>query len=497
MLQPLANGRISSVTRVCAVLALLLYLAGCGGSSPHTSFVTPPTPRPPAPSAELFAQHLQALATPWPSIAFKEVRIWSNVDAARWANINTGPGTYDFTVVDGFLSEFYLNSISDVLYTIGQVPSWASSNPADINCDFASQTNTTAGGCDLPSDINPDGSGTDSTYMNFVAAIAQHVNDPTYLQTHAHITYWEPWNEWYRNPKVYPNFSQASLHTSINATYAQMVRMTADLRCVIVGTGCLTGISYPVKGIDPTAKIVSPSDGEDTGPSLSVFQNFLYCNASPIQGSQCNSGTAGSALVDVINTHWYEPPSMGLQPETLITDVASYNNVLSSTDKAKPLWSGEGSWGEDDKYPDPDLQAAWVARYYLAGWSAGLARMYWYAYDSPHYGQLWNGSLNPAGQAYNTLNKWILGAKLTSACSANSSVWSCNLTLANGNTAEIIWDTSQSCSNGTCTTSSQSVSSAFANSQDLTGTNSNFPSAGTVQVGIKPILLTATASAAP
>src|SRR5579872_5372686 len=129
MSQPSPGGRIMSVTRVCAMLALLLYLAGCGGSSPHTSFVTPPTPRPPAPSAELFAQHIQALATPSPfSVAFKEVRVWSNVDAARWANISTGPGTYDFTVLDSFLTEFYLNGISDVLYTIGQVPGWASSN---------------------------------------------------------------------------------------------------------------------------------------------------------------------------------------------------------------------------------------------------------------------------------------------------------------------------------------------------------------------------------
>lgn len=514
MSHPFPNGRFLSVTHCCAMLALLVCLAGCGGGSSHTSFVTPPpiTPRTPAPSAELFAQHIQELKTPSPfAVAFTEVRVWSNVDAARWANINTAQGQYDFSVLDSFLNEFYLNGISDVLYTIGQVPGWASSNASDLNCDFADQTNTTAGGCDLNADINKDGTGTDATYIAFVTALAQHVNDPTYLQTHAKITSWEPWNEWYRNPVVYPNFSATTEHTSINATYAQMVRMTEDLRCVLIGTGCVSGGAYTAKGIDPTAKIVSPSDGEDQQHSLAIFQNFLYCNgtgsAAPIAGSNCNASNAGSSYVDVINTHFYEPPALNLQPENLMSngsqtgDVAAYNNVLSATDKQKPFWSGEGSWGDDDRfatiYPDSaDQEAAWVARYYLSGWSAGLARMYWYAYDSPHYGQLWNGSsLDSAGQAYNILNKWLLGAKLSSACSANGSVWTCSLTLSNGSAALIIWDTSQTCTNGTCPTTSQSVSSTFASAQDLTGTNNSF--SGTVNVGIKPILLTASAADAP
>ena len=134
--------------------------------------------------------------------------------------------------------------------------------------------------------------------------------------------------------------------------------------------------------------------------SLSVFQNFLYCNgtgaSAPIQGSNCNANNAGSALVDVINSHWYEPAGLGMPPESVIPQVSAYYQVLSTADQNKPLWSGEGSWGDDSKITDPDAQVAWVARYYLAGWTAGLKRMYWYGYDSPHYGTLWTSGTGMA-----------------------------------------------------------------------------------------------------
>ena len=491
-----------AATRFAPIVLLLLFTS-CGGTSSNSSKSSPPPAGPPAQSAELFAQHIQGLSTPYPSIGFKEVRIWSNVSDARWAQINTAQGQYDFTILDQFLAKFYQHGMMDVLYTIGQLPPWASSKPSDTTCDFSDDINATFGGCDLPADIAPDGSGTDATYINFVTAIAQHVNDPTYLQTHAPIKYWEPWNEWYRNPTVYPGdkFWNNFDHVSIYATYAQMVRMTADLRCVIVGKGCVNGVNYPAKGIDPSAKIVSPSDGADMNESLSVFQNFLYCNgtgaSAPIQGSNCNANNAGSALVDVINSHWYEPAGLGMPPESVIPQVSAYYQVLSTADQNKPLWSGEGSWGDDSKITDPDAQVAWVARYYLAGWTAGLKRMYWYGYDSPHYGTLWTSGtgMNQAGQAYGTVSKWLYQAKLKTPCSPSNGVWTCSVTLGNGNDAEIIWDTNQTCQSSPCPTASQSIPSNFANAQDLTGTNSAI--SGTVQVGIKPILLTTSAATAP
>ncbi|MGB8834333.1 MAG: Ig-like domain-containing protein, partial [Candidatus Sulfotelmatobacter sp.] len=478
----LATGMLAGTTTVSA----------SSGSVTGSTSLTVSTTQSANPNAPLFGLHIQSISTPLPTIGFNEVRLWSDVSSTRWAQINKSKGAYNFSTVDSFLAEFYGAGITDVVYTFGQVPKWASRNPSDSACDFATSSSL-YGGCDLPTDINIDGTGTDQTFINFVTAIATHVNDPTYLMTHAHIRYWEPWNEWYRNNVVN---THTWVNYSVRASYAQMVRMVEDVRCTITGTGTVNGIPCTATPIDPTAQIVSPSDGANSCcSSPQVFQNFLYCNGTganaPISGSYCTTGSAGSAAVDIINSHWYE--GQGREPEELITDVPVYTSVLSSTDLSKPLWSDEGSWNDDTYVPDPDIQASWVARYYLVGWSTKLVRIYWYAYDSTLYGTLWTSTdgPDPAGQAYSTVYNWVVGSTLTIPCAKSSgTIWTCGIKLANGISAEAIWDTSQTCSDGSCTTRNQNVSSSWTSYQDLNGTDHAVTTIGSVPVGIQPILLT-------
>jgi Bacterial Ig-like domain (group 2) len=430
----------------------------------------------------LFGLHIHSTSTPWPMIGFGSYRLWDN--DTRWAQMNTADGIYDFTQVDAVLAELKSHGITDVVYTFGGVPQWASSNPTDMSCDYSGVA--PGGGCDLPTDINADGSGSNQTWINFVTAFAAHVNDATYLQTHAHIKFWEPWNEWYRNPIVnsYPWNS-----ISLRSTYAQIVRLSEDLRCTITGAGSVNGTSCSSAAIDSTAKILTPSTGGDSCcGKQTVMQNFLYCDDAPISGSQCSTGFRGSAVADVINSHFYE--GAGEQPEVVANNVNQYKAFLSATDLAKPMWSDEGGWGNNSSVPDPDVQASWVARYYLVGWSAGLKELYWYSFDGSIYGTLWTSNgLTKAGIAYGTIYDWVVGSTLTTPCAASGSIWTCGFTLANGTPAQAIWDTSQTCSNESCTANNQSVSSAWTNYQDLTGTNQSITN-GTVPVGLKPILLT-------
>jgi hypothetical protein len=162
-------------------------------------------------------------------------------------------------------------------------------------CNFSN------GSCLVPPDLYPDGSGANKIWDNWVAQIATYLNGPTYLRSHPHIQYWEPVNEWFADDTA--NFINWN-GGETNATFAQMLRLTEDTRCIIKGSGTIH--SYPSQGnstpcagpsgylqvlqsegigtgsaIDPKASIVEPSNDPNAAPDMALSQNFLYCNASP------------------------------------------------------------------------------------------------------------------------------------------------------------------------------------------------------------------------
>jgi len=204
--------------------------------------------------------------------------------------------------------------------------------------------------------------------------------------------------------------------------------------------------------------------------------------------------------VDIIATHLY---SNTYAPEQLPTQTASVRSYLSSSDLGKPLWSIEGGWGQNTTAQvrnDPDLEAAFVARYNLVVWASGVTRAYWYGWDYSATGTLWNataitgcstqygsGYICKPGTAYQQVHDWLVGSVLK-ACSANGTTWVCSLTESNGSPAQIVWDTSQTCSNGICGTIQHSVAPEYIKYRDLTG--AAFVVNGSMApVGIKPILL--------
>jgi len=435
-----------------------------------------------------FGMHINQAETPWPSVSLGSIRAWDSYRTA-WALMNTAPNTFSFTNLDQLLRDAKTNGVDDVLYNLGRTPTWASQHPEDKDCDYA--TNATNGGqCWPMTDLNPDGTGTNRIWKDWITAVATHARGLD--ATHARIKYWEIWNEFHRG-SLDPNPTAGG---SWQGSYEQMVRLAEDARCIITGKGHITatGAACTATAIDPNAVILSANTGSQTPAARTVLKRYLYCASGA-----CTTGSAGSAAADVISIHDYAAD--GLAPEGIRDQIKAVKDLLSAADLAKPLWATEGSWGPPGNLTDLDRQAAFVARYVLTQRSLGVARLYWYIWDGG-WGRLWSandgdgctvpdakgGYLCPSGVAYREVRGWLVGATLDSACSVNGTTWTCDLSRPNGYVARAVWDTS--CANNTtaCSTVAYPVDPKFVRYRDLAGKVTAVTST-TVPIGYKPILL--------
>lgn len=327
-------------------------------------------------------------------------------------------------------------------------------------------------------------------------------------------------------------FSMSGCHSPGNGvacswrgTFAQMLRMTQDLRCLAKGNtnDPITGLNttcgsagYGAIGLAPGISISVGNAGPmpfDNGPQ--TMANYLYCNQSPPPGSFCNYGSAGSASTDLIEGHAYFN-SGNVLPEEVIGALATQASLLSTADAQKPYFVGEGGWSTNNLVTDPDLQAAYVARWYLSILISGVGnRAYWWSWElsGPNgEGGLWSpvalttgpsictvpdpigGFYCTGGISYLQAVKWLSGATITGItcpgdCSNPSSgVFTVNIQRPGGYQAQIAWDNSAvpHCANPQCGTTAI-IPPAFAVQwRDLGGNSfAGLPES----VGASPIIL--------
>jgi len=119
-----------------------------------------------------------------------------------------------------------------------------------------------------------------------------------------------------------------------------------------------------------------------------------------------------------------------------------------------------------------------------------------YRWDSPNPAALWtspSGPISEAGTAYGEVSRWIAGATLTNACTAVGPIWTCSFTRLSpsGYQALAVWDASQDCLAGKCTTSNFAIPGGVIYTQfrDVTGRVTNLGGATRIAIGAKPILL--------
>jgi hypothetical protein len=202
-----------------------------------------------------------------------------------------------------------------------------------------------------------------------------------------------------------------------------------------------------------------------------------------------------TGLVNTVSTRlrpcfWQRQPYP--EPETLVTVMSNLHGLLTQYGQNnKTIWDTEASWGKttDDCFTDEDLQAAFLARFYMLHRSEGVHRFFWRAWIGGDGGLYDTGKgINKAGVAYQQIYNWIVGRTMMGACSANGTVWTCNFTGSQGYAAQAIWDTSETCSNGSCGIHPYTVGSRFVDYLTLDGGKTQIKN-NNVPIGAKPIFM--------
>jgi hypothetical protein len=422
-------------------------------------------------------------------IGFGTFRTW-DTGCCQWYQIEKTQGQYTFTGADTILEELKGDGINDVLVTFGVgVPTFYTNSTNSI-CAYSPGT------CYPPTDVNSDGTGTDAAWIAFLQNAVAYFSNTGYLQNHAHVLYYELFNEFDRSSIL--NSAGCTSSCQFQGTFSQLLRMQEDARCVIQGVGTIharnvscanSGISP--RGIDPAATAIAGNVEGGYAAQRVVLQNFLYCNSSPPAGSQCNwNGTDWGASADpVIVLHYYFANVPVPIPELVINRIYLQRSTLLTAEQNKPYFAGEGSWLKNYTQTDPGLSAGFTARWWLslllaqhfATGSPGPIRGYWYNWDGGDdpvngYGGLWSTSsqtFNPpasylscgtqenggyictGGTAAKQIISWLVGQTwVTASCPSSCTnptqgVFKIDITGANGYQAEIAWDSTpptQACS---------------------------------------------------
>jgi hypothetical protein len=265
------------------------------------------------------------------------------------------------------------------------------------------------------------------------------------VATHAagKIKFWETWNE-PQNPEFY---------CGDISTMVELQRTAYSI----------------IKSIDPHAMILTPSPVNQAGPRW--MSRFL--------------DGGGGNYADIASFHGYLDPNS--EAESIIEIIAKFKAVFAAhRQDNKPIWDTEAGWGLNSQLPNQDHQAAFLAKFYLLHWSAGIERFYWYAYDNSEWGTLWDdrNGLRKAGQAYGQVYDWLRGATMTAPCALVQSVWKCAFAHENGSQSLVVWTSGKELDISVRTLSSNT----FRGYRDLDG-NSHKVIGGQVPISASPIVL--------
>jgi hypothetical protein len=371
--------------------------------------------------ASYFGMTVLHLDLGWPSVPFGT--LGKNSAVGAWIGVQKRKGQFDWSGLDHYLEVAEAHRM-DFFFSSGSVPGWAAAD--QTSCQPAAFDPLVSRCTSMVANIRD--------WDDFVTALVTRHKG----RIHIYDLWNEPWNP-----------------QDFTGSIPEMVKLTTHMHDII-------------RSIDPSAIIIAPAP-------------------TPHRWLEGYLAAGGVRSVDVFSVHGY---TTNIDLDTAEVSQAWKSEPLKAIlDKYgladKPIWDTEGSWGNQGRraIKDPDLQAAFVARAYLLHWAAGITRFYWYAWDEPNWGTLWNRQtgLRKPGVAYGQVYNWMVGATMTRLCAERGDdTWTCEFSRPGGYAAEAVWNTSGR--------QHYSVPSKYTQFRDLDG-NTVEVSSGSVEIGLKPILL--------
>jgi hypothetical protein len=336
---------------------------------------------------------------------------------ASWRHLEPQRGVFNWTVLDNQINMAQAHNLK-VYYATDYVPQWAAKD-----LKTCSQSGCTSGVANL------------ADWENFVTAMVRRYKGK--------IEVYELWNE--------PD-------QDFSGPMSDFLPLAQHFRDI-------------VRSNDPRALITTPA-------------------VATVKWMDAFWAAGGVKDIDAAAFHGYlsgSPPAPEELAERKVDPLKAIMAKHGLSDK--PIWDSEGSWGDPNVLKEVEAQAAFVARYYLLHWSNGVGRFYWYSWDDSGdgpggvgWGSLFNPATHtplPAATAYKQVYNWMVGATMTTPCTASSSTWTCGLVRQGGFQALAIWDTSGA---KTYTPPDQ-----YTSYQNLAG--NIFPIVGPLTIGSEPLLL--------
>jgi len=374
------NSRRTNRKSVVALSALItagaLALSACGGGSGEPAATDAPTETEVvvpenATSPSIIGMHIEGVeGGAWASAPFGALRLWDNGTA--WSQIETEKGVYNWSNIDGALSNAQSKGMTNVMLVLGTTPVWAAQKIKDT--DYPQP-----GAAAAPEDL--------ADWDNWVETVTTKYT--------GQFEAYQIWNE-------------MNLKNFFNGTPAEMAEMTKRAYDII-------------KKNDPEALVVAPS------PTLrltAAFDRFYPEYLTEL-------GKLGWP-VDVFAIHTYpdalgDPAARGL----LIKKAQEALTAAGAPDV--PLWDTELNYGlaGPGDLPKQEITgvnaAGFVVRTYIDDLRYNIDRSYWYIWSLRPIDIL--GIQAFAGtdseQGFFALDDWVVGASYD-GCDQSGDTVICN-----------------------------------------------------------------------